>query len=1079
MKKHLIYFATAALATGLAACSSDDLEGNSYSGKGGFTVTASFEEPVTPTTRTTYNSDKLKFYWEKSDEVALFNSAKNDKSAYKFDFSSASDDEVKSGSFGLAKDVTVPEGFAPEYAFYPYDQLATTSLSLNTFFVKLNGIKVTHTSEAANTYTGTDISLTADNATQVKMPMVGDFTSSTGGGSVKFKNLTALIEITVKNIPEDYTRAILENKGNLPIAGNATVDAEEKTLTMSADGGCNAIAYSWTAEDGATKTFYFIIPEGKYSEGFDFYLEKETADAKSPLKIFENKLLNAQTNYLYYSEYAISGDGTTLESEEITRVNEELADGETSVSVDLSKVSETSKAVIYLPKNLETSNTQKVTLTLTGTAEGYASKEIVIKEDPAGIEGKVAAKDLILKTDATASDNVPTITVELPNSNVTLGDGTAQFFKTVSATVGATDQLNVEANTTATEVSVGGGDIFVKEGALATGTTFKTISDGGFLYAENSENINKSSNVTSPLLYAPMYVYQLKTTKSGKVTISEDAASFTATTAIDIENATDLIIDLNGQTLSSSVGVLNLKNSTVEIVDGTTDKKGTINTTVNTNTLYAVTLDNSSLTLTNGAITSKAHVVKATVSEEGKSSSFSAAAGTKLEAGSQGYAAINLDGATATVNGTVSKGRVYLANGATANVNVALPALVQSQASTFNFNNEAADITGTIKINEGSANIVAKNLKGAITTTDADVNIKASEITSTLTITKGENSIQATDIKGKTTVSGGTTEIKATTTADLEVNTEGELTLSEGEVKGEVTATGGKFIMAEGTKITGTGSNAAIAATASATVEITGATIVPTEGQSALTLNASKATISGATAALSATTAAAITAAASSTLTINNGSIKTTGAEVITTNKSTVEVNGGTIYANVGETEKDAIKDATEKSTITINGGEIKTDKGNALNITQGSDVTVTNGTITGTTSAITLAKGTLSVPATATTPKFYGDSTILTTAADNAVEINLNGANAYYESTLKYTIEDKNTTKKGAIKSISGGKFLGDIISDKSENFITGGYFKRCQNLQNSTKYFDTFYALEEVASDDYWHVSYHANVQ
>jgi hypothetical protein len=354
MKKHFLYLTVAALASGLAACTNDELEGSSaINNEGGFTVTASIEDADVPTTRVGI-ADNYAFSWVDKDAIAMFDgnvSANEDEKPYQFAQKIDEKTNALSG-FKKAESVTLPAGFAPNYAFYPYEQLDNgAELSLGEFFVTLPGVNVTQ-SESVNAYTdGTTIDWKEG---EVKMPMAGAVTM-TGATSAKisFKNLTALMKLTVKNIPSDYTKAVLENTGESPIAGSATVnveDASNPTLTLNNEGGKKAIVYTWTNGENApatsTKVFYFVVPAGNYSTGLSFYLDKDTPTANSALVLYE-KALGAKRNYVYKQTFSLSADGK-LEPDVITEANEKLAGGATKVEIDLSKIpSDNGSNLIY------------------------------------------------------------------------------------------------------------------------------------------------------------------------------------------------------------------------------------------------------------------------------------------------------------------------------------------------------------------------------------------------------------------------------------------------------------------------------------------------------------------------------------------------------------------------------------------------------------------------------------------------------------------------------------------------------------------------------------------------------------
>jgi hypothetical protein len=1060
MKKHFIYLASAALATGLAACSSDELEGSFSSANGDYEFIATLQQPEElPETRVEFDGTSS-FSWELNDIIGVFNT--NDNKAYKYGF--ADEAARKSGGFKKLQanrsdkeTETYPDTkISAEYAFYPYALMVPTEsdkkpsrtiISQGEFYIDLPGID---TSENASSDDSNE--LLEYTGASLKTPMAGKLS----GNGISFTNLTAIWKLTVNHIPSEYTVAVFESVDpKAPIAGKAKVDVQAQTLTMLNSETLNAIAYDFSEkskpaaviedEEGSktesaeattysSKTFYFIVPAGDYPKGFNFYLKKATATVgkegetdettSDDITILNEYKIPVKQNYLYRGSYTISGDGTGLQSTEIKRVNKSLAAGAKAESIDLSQVTETSKAIIYLPKN----NAESVTITLKNVgSNNFASGTISIVEDPAGDASKSVAKTVTLITDATEATNVPTLDIDLPTStNVVLAtpsDKETGFFSTVTANINASKNVNVNSGVTVSTLSITGGDIFAANGALLSSATISGTDNENpnYLYYEDSSNIpsNDGTNIVS----APKYIYDIKTQGTGTVNVTEDFTKLQK--AITVEGASDLIINLQGHTLSSTAGVLDLTNSKVTIIDqdasGKSTEKGQLISTSSTATEYAITLTGSTLKLTDGTITSSQNGVKAT----GSTSKFEMTGGAIVSGNSKDAVSIYDEATTALTGGELKTGNVRVSAAGASTIGISVNNWIWAQNGSKKL---------TIKKNAES---------------DKD-------ITLTTVITDGsEVEINAETISGA-----------------LEVKNSGKVTLNEGTVTGKVTLNNGTLIAAAGTKISGVADNAAIAATAKSTVSITGATIAPVDGQSALTLDDSEATIAG-EANLS-STVATITAANGSTLKVNGGKVASTSAKVptISTDGSSVAIAGGEISSTAVSTIKDAGDTA---STIEISGGKVVSEEKTPLYITKGSSVTVTDGNIDGLTYAVYLTNGTLTVSGEGA-PSFSGNKTIY---AVGTVEVSLDAKGATYVSNNNtYTVYNTNDkgTAASAIKSISGGHFTGDIISDNSAYFITGGYFRRCANLEEKQSlYLDTFYKLGEKDTDDFWNVLKH----
>jgi ribosomal protein L24 len=349
---------------------------------------------------------------------------------------------------------------------------------------------------------------------------------------------------------------------------------------------------------------------------------------------------------------------------------------------------------------------------------------------------------------------------------------------------------------------------------------------------------------------------------------------------------------------------------------------------------------------------------------------------------------------------------------------------------------DAVNATETANVQLTSGTISAGNvtLNGA-TSTEAN-NIKIS-LPGALTAKAGAKVVvEGEDVVLKASVISNASDVTINVKALTSLNIGGansQLTLNGGEASGRVilAGTGSRFTMTDGSFKFNTANYSTITAGAGTTVDIQGGKVAATGAKSALSLTSATATISG---------AAQITAS---------------GAEAI------VDAEG------------------TAKSTLTINGGAIETTKASAaaIKIANGTDVIITDGSITGTESAVDITSGTLKVNGSGE-PTLKGNTYVINAVpTENAtVKVYLDNAKAYYTGSKdKYSIYNHNDTSSAvaAIESISGGHFIGDIISDNSKHFVSGGYFQSCSTLESTIDYFVTTKKPgKAVDAENYWTV-------
>lgn len=708
---------------------------------------------------------------------------------------------------------------------------------------------------------------------------------------------------------------------------------------------------------------------------------------------------------------------------------------------------------------MDANNGKTVEIVLKDTPSSLASGEVIIMEDPtvADSSKKVAAQYVKITREGTSDTQTLNLDIQLKNSTVTLGDGeTAQTFASVAATT--SEILNIEGKATVTSLVINGegGNVFVKSGATVTGTNNISSTDENphtVIYQNKSDVGSTSSNNVNIL---PEFVYDI-TSASGNfnktVDVKDDLTADELKTAITIKkNVKGLTINLNGKTLTSAGSVLSIPaGAEVTIVnnvlkgDGTVDATSTkVGSLVSTSkSAAAVVIAKGGELELNGKYATISNANGTAVAADSLGAKFTLTDGT-LTVGS-GKSAVLLNAqATAELNGgTIFSGRVTLRDRSTANIHISVPGLVDLYTNSV----------ATVDVEDG---VTTNNISLAKVSADnSTANITAKSITNS------KGSIEISN-GGNVTLNAGNATAGVTLTG-----AESKFTMKNGTAVPSIDATAGTVII-EGGKVTATESTVALKLKDGAT-----ATIDTEAGENKPEITS----VSG----------AAISAAGSSSVTINNGTINSTSAAAITTDASTIVINDGTVTSEA----KEAIVDAgSSASTITINKGTISTTESStgtdAIAITKGSKVTVKGGTITGTASAVSLTSGDLEVPTDAAEgTAFNGVKVISAVPADDSnVTVNLLGANATYTSSSvngewalynsTVTAASSNSTATAAKLKIKAGKFIGDIISDKGEYFIEGGYFKNCKNLEKETNdhYFATTKTFGSATTDGFWQV-------
>ena len=424
----------------MAGCSSDEISGEVQHIASKDAVVA-----YIPNARTTMNGKSV--LWEEGDVISVFSIAPgNNYLSNKYDLEKGAGSSTATFGGMLTGE--------KKCAFYPYSDNSTW-----------DGSKIIYTLPSAYAY--------KENVNNLA-PMFGTL----GSNGMSFKNLCALIKITIGNIPAGMNKVILTSGGRsaLPIAGKAeiTVPAQgsEAELTMATEATGKEVSITFDATGGlSTKTFYFPVPAGTYPElKFEVSNGNETKEVKKVTTFIVGK------NDLKVTEVTfdqISAEiPTTVNS--TTEVINELRNGSNTVEVK-DVPSQTPSPTIELPKSSNPS-TNVVAISF-----GNVSTEtpIEVKEETSG-EG-TAAKNVRIAMPAQTT-TTPSVNVDLENSTVSLGAvNTETTYDKVTAST-ADETLIIESGVTVNELTINKGSVKI----FGTVTTL---------------TIDSNSNTTKVLVY--------------------------------------------------------------------------------------------------------------------------------------------------------------------------------------------------------------------------------------------------------------------------------------------------------------------------------------------------------------------------------------------------------------------------------------------------------------------------------------------------------------------------------------------------------------------------------------------------
>jgi hypothetical protein len=964
MKKQIFYLASAALVAGLAACSSDELDGTSSLNLKSGELAASFE--TVTTTRVNVN-DKNQVVWDRNGKEAIGVYGEKLNSYFKYDLKNGTDDQTKA-VFSAANKNAITSDFKPTLAFYPFSANPQKDVSGgNMIFKMANEIDY------------------VDGA--IAMPMVGKIENST----ISFNNTAALLKVTVVNMPADKNYAKLVSDTD-PLSGSGTIDLNSTPYTLKlASSGSKYIRYN-AGEDtsdattdtnsnkafkeGKTYDFYFVLPAGTYDGTLTFTLgaydsgdtvgtDDVTEDANKgysqPLSIKRNDMYSATLRYT---------DEGEIESGEVATLNEQLAEatGTSSYKADLSE-----GGTVYIPK-LDLDNT--LTLNLTLGTQAVEIKAVDEKTTPNVVLN-------ITQAETEADGQGIDLTINLKKSPVTLAPAgeTVTLNKVTADTY--EDILTIKKGVTvSTLVLSATTNALVETGATISATDGSKV--GSYIFCETLDDGNVTVTASTSTK-SDKDTYELYYPKNNaQIQLSSDKTLLAK--AITVTKNKTVSLDLNGNNISVASG------------------------------LNAIVVDGGTLTITN--------------------------TGADL---------------TKTITGASGKAAILVQNGGTVNF---------SGAKISNASNTAIEVTGT----GSSFTLTSGNIDGNIKVTkggSVKTQNTATVFGGTVEVEDAASEANITAVSvGDVTVKGGTVTVNATATIDGESTTYslgkidvqgGSLALTNGTSTTASTVSAGTFNMNGGAIVTTSGSALSVTG---GTVTIQGASKLSTTASSANALNLDS-SVANITATIQGTAEVSVASSATNAISVKNNAEKTLSLTI-----------GGT--AKVTSSTSDAIVEAASGTAATINieGGTVSTtaDDSNAIALTNGTELNVTGGAITGTKSAVDITKGTLNVPSGTPAFEAKGADVILieTLTADGDAIVALEAAEATYEGANVLKFEGTNNLPS---LSIAGGKFTGDVDVAGVEFFISGGSFKSCTNLRtNYMQYLEEGLKLQYSKSAGYY---------
>ena len=256
-------------------------------------ITAQIPEGMSRTT-----TEALKVLWADGDQIGVFRTKSEvETGEYVNNCFTLSDG---SGTIGASFTAEQASGVDNVFAYYPYNANA-----------EFNGTNMTITLPKEQNY---------DDGNQ--LVMVGEFEE--GSSAVSFKNAMALAVITVKNIPANYSKAVLTASDEEYLAGTAKANIGDNGATLAiSSNGSKTLTINFGNNTETEKRFYFAIPADTYDNGLTMTLEGDNVEpyVVGTLKDAENTTsFTPEVNDFFYHNIELNAGVTTIK--EVSTVEE-------------------------------------------------------------------------------------------------------------------------------------------------------------------------------------------------------------------------------------------------------------------------------------------------------------------------------------------------------------------------------------------------------------------------------------------------------------------------------------------------------------------------------------------------------------------------------------------------------------------------------------------------------------------------------------------------------------------------------------------------------------------------------------
>ncbi len=512
-------------------------------------------------TRAAFNENG-KFYWQSGDKIGVITSA--DAPSTKFTALT-----LKSGAGeGSATFEGTISGNLGSYAIYPYDD--NQEVKENT---------LTYTFPSSYEYSKVDQTYFPDakDGNSFNPAMLATISS----GKIAFKHLGGVFCINMESMP--CTAGTLTLTTDQSLCGKYTTTVgtgtPELKSTTAADGN-NTVSIKFTgAEQGKPGVFYIPAPTGTYTNATVTFTP--TGDNTKATKVVAGTYKVERT---YLKKLVLKT--VTIDAETVTEKSS-VADAQTALATsdNVALTAEVSaNTTITIPEiTTSTTETKAKTLTLQKVADN-ATITVTDQNTSESTDASKSVKELTVSIPNTDENKAPTLTVNMPNSTVTLAGnaGTATFNKVTAST--AENTLVVSEGVTIDELEIKKGNVRINKGATVKKISLGDGCTAADVYYETGASVptEETTGVTKYEIGVGVNPITTETqiaaavTKGGEYTLLKDVTLGKAYTV-----ASTLTLDLNKKTLTAGAntievvgGNLTLKNGNIVQHKNTSDNVG-------------------------------------------------------------------------------------------------------------------------------------------------------------------------------------------------------------------------------------------------------------------------------------------------------------------------------------------------------------------------------------------------------------------------------------------------------------------------------------------------------------------------